>query len=78
MPLRVMRILGLECTGPCKDLLALNSRTVETIGYINDLYITFNQALDVSMLINMNVADIPEEHGMILGREWSNTIKNGC
>jgi hypothetical protein len=44
MPLRVMRRLGLECTGPCKGLLALDSRTVETIDYIKDLLITYDQA----------------------------------
>jgi hypothetical protein len=70
MPLRVMRILCLECTGPCKDLLTLDSRTVETVGYIKDLSITFNQAPDVSMIINVIVEDIPEAYGMILGREW--------
>jgi hypothetical protein len=77
MPLRVMRRLGLECTSPCKDLLALDSRTVETIGYIKDLSITYDQAPEVSMLINMIVADIPEAYGMILGREWSTKVKKG-
>jgi ribonuclease HI len=77
MPLRVMRRLGLECTGPCKDLLALDSRTVETIGYIKDLPIAYDQAPEVSMLINVIVADIPEAYGMLLGREWSTRVKNG-
>jgi hypothetical protein len=69
MPLRVMRRLGLECTGPCKDLLDLDSRTVETIGYIKDLSIVFSQALDVSIIINVIIADIPKAYGMLLGRE---------
>jgi hypothetical protein len=73
-----MRRLGLECTGPCKYLLSLDSRTIETIGYIKDLSITFNQAPDVSMLIDVIVADIPEAYGMILGREWSSKVKQGC
>ena len=78
MPLRVMRRLGLECTGPCKYLLSLDSRIVETIGYIKDLSITFNQAPNVSMIINMIVEDIPEAYGILLGRQWSTKVKNGC
>jgi hypothetical protein len=77
MPLRVMRRLGLECTSPCKDLLALDSRTVETIGYIKYLSISYDQAPKVSMLINVIVADIPEAYGMLLGREWSTKVKKG-
>jgi hypothetical protein len=76
MPLRVMRRLGLECTCPCKYLLSLDSKIVETIGYIKDLSITFNQAPNVSMLIDVIVADIPEACGMLLGREWPSKFKH--
>jgi hypothetical protein len=77
MPLQVMRRLGLECTGPCKDLLAFDSRTVETIGYIKDLSVTYDQDPKVSMLINVIVADIPEAYGILLGRYWSTKVKKG-
>jgi hypothetical protein len=78
MPLQVMRSLGIECTSPCKDILALDSKTVETIGYIKDLSIAFHQALDLNMLINIIVPDIHEAYGIILGREWSSKVKWGC
>jgi hypothetical protein len=77
IPLRVMRRLAIECTRPCKDLLDLDSRTLETIGYIKDLSITYDQAPNVSMLINMIVVDILEAYGMILWREWSTKVRKG-
>jgi hypothetical protein len=30
------------------------------------------------MLIHVIVADIPEAYGMLLGREWSSKVKQGC
>jgi hypothetical protein len=78
MPLRFMIILGLQCTSPCKYMLSLDSRMVETIGYIKDLSINCNQALDVSMLINVIVVYIPKAYGIFLGRDWSTKVKKGC
>jgi hypothetical protein len=59
-------------------LLVLDSRTIEKIGYIIGLYISFNQTSNVRMLIHVIVVDLPKSRGMILGREWSTKVKRGC
>jgi hypothetical protein len=55
----------------------LDSRTIETIGYIKDLSIAYDQALEVIMLINIIIVDIPEAYGMLLGRKWSTKVEKG-
>jgi len=52
----VMRRTGIECIGPCKYLLALESRIVEIMVYMKGLSIYFNQTPNVSMLIHVSVA----------------------
>jgi len=70
MPKAVMDELGLDITRPYHDLFSLDSIKVKCIGLTKDLAITLSQLPMKSMMINIVVANVPPNFGMLLSRGW--------
>jgi len=68
MPKVVMEELGLQITKPYHDLFSFDSRNVQCLGVIKDLFINLTQLLMKSILIDIVVANISPKFGMMLSR----------
>eukprot|EP01018_Ginkgo_biloba_P001515 Gb_17820 [translate_table: standard] len=74
MPKVIMEKLGLEITRPYKDLYSFDSRKVKCIGMIKDLVITLAQIPTKGIMMDVVVADIPVNYGMLLSRSWGEKL----
>ena len=70
MPKEIMESLNLDITRPYKDLFSFNSSQVKCLGLINDLCVTLVQCPTKSIVMDIVVADIPLEYGVLLSRSW--------
>ena len=70
MPKVVMERLGLEITKPYKYLYSFDSSRVKCLGLIKDLCVNLAQIPAKSLVMDIVVADIPPNYGMILYRSW--------
>ena len=70
MPKVVMEELGLDITKPYHDLFSFDSRKVKCLGLIKDLAITLTQLPMKSMMMDIVVADVHPNFGMLLSRGW--------
>ena len=68
MPKAVMEALGLSVTKPYHDLYEFNSRAVKCIGVIKDLVVNLTQVPMKSILMDIVVANISPNFGMLLSR----------
>ena len=75
MPKVIMDNLGLDITGPYKDLDSFNSRKVKCIGLIKDLVVSLHQILKKSIVMTVVVADVPVKVGMLISRSWDVKLK---
>jgi len=76
MPRMVMEKLGLEVTGPYKDLFSFDSNKVKCLGLIKDMVISLAQIPAKSLVMDVAVADIPPKFGMLLSRLWAAKLKD--
>jgi len=70
MPKSVMEKLNLDITRPYKDLFSFDSIQVKCLGLIKDLCMSLVQYPNKTILMDVEVADIPPKYGMILSRSW--------
>jgi len=70
MPKYIMDKLGLDITQPYHDLYFFDSWRVKCLGLIKDLVVSLNQIPTKNVLMDVVVADIPPQFGMLLSRSW--------
>jgi hypothetical protein len=70
MPKTIMEELGLEVTRAYHDLYSFDSRRVQCLGVIKDLVVTLFQLPMKSVVMDIIVAYVPPNFGMLLSRSW--------
>jgi hypothetical protein len=70
MPKTVMDELGLEITKTYHDLYSFDSRKVKCLGVIKDLVVTLFQLPMKSVVMDIEVVDVPPKLGMLLSSSW--------
>ena len=75
MPKEIMDALGLDITKQYKDLYSFDSRRVKCLGLIKDLVISLHQILEKSIVMEIVVAYVLANCGMMLSRSWSAKLK---
>ena len=75
MPMRIMYELGLEVTRPYKDLFSFDSNKFKFLGLIKDLVISLNQIPAKTMVMDVVVAHIPPNFGILLSRYLEAKLK---
>jgi hypothetical protein len=70
MPKTTMENLGLEITRPYHDLYLFDSRKVKCLGMIKDLVVNLAQIPVKSILMDVDVVDVPAKYDMLLSRSW--------
>ena len=75
MPKRIMDQLGLDVTRPYKDIFSFDSNKVKFLVLIKDLVISLSQILAKTLVMDVVVADIPSNFGMLLSRIWVAKLK---
>jgi ribonuclease HI len=75
MPKVIMDELGLDITGPYKDLFYIDSRKVKFFSLIKDLVVSLAQIPSKNLVMDVVMADIPSEFGMLLSRSWAMKLK---
>jgi hypothetical protein len=68
MPNVIMDELGLDVTGPYKDLFSFDSRKVKCLDPIEDLVVSLAQIHAKNMVMDVVVIDIPPKFDMLLLR----------
>ena len=71
MPKEVMDEIGLSITKPYHDPFSFDSRKVKFLGLIKDLVINLSQLPSKSIVMDIVVADIPPQFGLLLSHSWS-------
>jgi hypothetical protein len=74
MPKIVMEKLGLQITRPYHDLYSFDARKVRCLGMIKDLVVHLAQIPVKSVLMDIVVADVPVNYGMLLSRSWESKL----
>jgi hypothetical protein len=74
MPKIVMEELGLEITKAYHDLYSFDSRKVQCLGVIKYLVVTLFQIRMKSVVMDIVVADVPPNFGMLLSRSWKKQL----
>ena len=74
MPKAVMEALGLSITKPYHDLYAFNSRAIKFLGVIKDMVVSLAQLPMKSVIMDVVVADITPNFGMLLSRSWAKKV----
>eukprot|EP00253_Pinus_taeda_P019497 PITA_19497 len=75
MPKEIMEKLGLDITRKYHDLYSFDSSRVRCIGLIKDLVVSLDQIPAKNLLMDVVVADIPPQFGMLLSRSWGSKLK---
>ena len=70
-----MEELGLEVTKPYKYLFSLDSSKFNCLVLIKDLVIFLDQIPAKNLVMDVVVADIPPNFGMLLSRSWETKLK---
>jgi hypothetical protein len=71
MPLGVMQQLGLKTTRPYRNVCAMDAREVKVYGVINNLLVYLVVELDIRILMDIVVIDVPNSWGMLLSRKFA-------
>jgi hypothetical protein len=74
MPKIVMEKLGLQITRPYHDLYSFDARKVRCLGMIKDLVVHLAQIPVKSVLMDIVVADVSVNYGMLLSRSWASKL----
>ena len=75
MPKVIMEKLGLSITQPYHDLYSFDLGRVKCIGLIKDLIVSLDQISAKNVLMDIVIADIPPQFGMLLSRSWGEKLK---
>ena len=70
MPKSFMDELGLEITKAYRDIYSFDSRKVKFLGVIKYLVVTLFQLPMKSIVMDILVANVPTNFGMLLSRSW--------
>jgi hypothetical protein len=74
MSLKVVNQLGLEITGPYKDVYGFESKGIEVCGLIEGLEVHLVDYLDFPLIMNIVFIDVPDTWGILLSRKWAATL----
>jgi hypothetical protein len=74
MPKVFMEELGLEITKPYQDLYSFDSKKVKCLRLIKDLIVSLSQLPMKSVVMDIDVVDIPPKFGMILCKSWAKKV----
>jgi len=74
MTKRVMERLNLRISMPYHNVCAMDSREIEVHGLIKDLQVHLDVFLDISILMDVVVIDVPYTWGMLLSRKWATNL----
>jgi hypothetical protein len=74
IPKVVMEELGLEITKPYQDLYSFDFKKVKCLGLIKDMVFSLAQLPMKSVVMDIFVADIPLNFGMILSKTWAKKV----
>ena len=75
MPKAIMKKLGLDITQKYHDLYSFDSSRVRCIGLIKDLVVSLDQIPAKNVLMDVVLADILPQFGMLLSRSWGAKLK---
>ena len=75
MPRRIMDQLGLEVNRPYIDIFSFDSNKFKCLVLIKDLVISLAQILAKNLVMDVVVADIFSNFGMLLSRIWVAKLK---
>jgi hypothetical protein len=75
IPKVIMDELGLDITRPYKDLFSFDSRKVKCLGLIKYLVVSLSQIPSKNLVMDVVVANIPPNFGMLLSRSWGAKLK---
>jgi hypothetical protein len=78
MPKTIMDELGLEITNAYNNLYSFNSRKVQCLGVIKDLVVTLFQLPMKSVVMDIVVADVPPNFGILLSISWIKNLLEPC
>jgi hypothetical protein len=70
MSLIVMQRLGLTTTQPYRNVCAMDAREIKVFGMIKNLPVRLVAYLDISIVMDIVVIDLPDSWGMLLSRKW--------
>jgi len=68
MPKVIMERLGSHVTRPYKDLFSFDSKRVQCIGLIKDVFVGLTQIPTKTIVVDIVVVDIPPKFGILLSR----------
>jgi hypothetical protein len=69
-----MEKLGLQITRPYHDLYSFDVRKVKCLGMIKDMVVHLAQIPVKNVLMDIFVADVPVNYGMLLSRYWARKL----
>lgn len=75
MPKMIMDNLGLDITRPYKYLCSFDSRKVRCLGLLKDLVLSLHQMLEKSIVMDVVVAYVLVQFGILLSRSWDDELK---
>ena len=75
MPKIIMDSLGLDITGPYKDLFSFFSREVKCLVLIKYLVVILHQMPEKILVMDVVVVNVPPKFGMLLLRSWEAKLK---
>ena len=75
MPRIIMEELGLEVTRPYRDIFSFDSNKVRCLRLIKYLVVSLAQIPAKNLVMDVVVADIPPNFGMLLSRSWETKLK---
>jgi hypothetical protein len=74
MPKVVMEELGLDITKPYQDLYFFDSNKLKCLGLIKYMVFSLTQLPMKSLVMDIVVANIPPNFGMLLSRTWAKKV----
>jgi ribonuclease HI len=74
MPKIVMEKLGLDITRPYQDLYSFDAKKVKCMGVIKDMVVTLAQLPMKSVIMDIVVADVPANYGLLLSRSFAHKL----
>lgn len=74
MSLKVMNRLGLKVTRPYRNVCGINSRAILVCGLIKEPKFILATYLDIYLLMDVVVIDVPHSWGMLLYKKWVATL----
>jgi len=75
MPKSVMEKLNLDITTPYKDLFSFDSSQVKCLGLIKYLCVSLVQYPNKIVMMDVVVADIRPNYGMLLSISWGDKLQ---